>query len=240
MVCLFRIERGQMRMRLACSIRVPHQFDAVHSSNPKDHSHWGWNATLGGKYRIVSVISCSSVAEALYCPTASPSVSRLVAANEQIDNSIRQNSIDIIEREFHDLSTKSVSSNLTRSKDKKQVSIAKTKALRNRCGAWIECPISYGQAEVSLGYQSRLAQYFRKRLRRRCCDPLLRPLLSILAEFSTSMFSERYNGFYALFPIYRSGNIKTQIMRKAGRSQDSGLKPKAIFPRERRSFRFLR
>ena len=36
MVCLLRIERGQMRMRLACSIRVPHHFDAVHSvAEPK-------------------------------------------------------------------------------------------------------------------------------------------------------------------------------------------------------------
>jgi hypothetical protein len=42
MVCLLRLERGPMRMRLACSIRVPQYFDAVHSaaepkSNPKDH-----------------------------------------------------------------------------------------------------------------------------------------------------------------------------------------------------------
>jgi hypothetical protein len=63
-------------MRLACSIRVPHYFDAVHSaaepkSNPKDHSHWGRVATLGGKHRIVSAISCSSVAEALDCLIAS-------------------------------------------------------------------------------------------------------------------------------------------------------------------------
>ena len=35
MVCLLRIERGQMRMRLACSIRVPHHFDAVHSAAAK-------------------------------------------------------------------------------------------------------------------------------------------------------------------------------------------------------------
>ena len=44
-------------MRLACSIRVPHYFDAViqrqsQSLTPKDHSHWGRVTTLGGKHRI--------------------------------------------------------------------------------------------------------------------------------------------------------------------------------------------
>jgi hypothetical protein len=50
-------------------------------------------------------------------------------ASQQIDYSICQKSIDIIEREFHDCSTKGLCTNITSSKDKNEVSLAKTKGL---------------------------------------------------------------------------------------------------------------
>jgi hypothetical protein len=50
-------------------------------------------------------------------------------ASQQIDHSICQKSIDIIEREFHDGSTKDLCTNTTSSKDKNEVSLSKTKGL---------------------------------------------------------------------------------------------------------------
>ena len=62
MVCLLRLERGQMRMPLACSVRVPHHFDAVHSATklkanpPRIIATGGRVATLGGKHRIGNLL----------------------------------------------------------------------------------------------------------------------------------------------------------------------------------------
>jgi hypothetical protein len=100
---------------------------------------WPYPAVLG---------SGSKEAEEVQCLISASHISRLLLANQEIDNSLRQKSIDIIERQFHDLSAKCVSTNITRGKDKNQVGISKAKGLRDRHTAWIEFPIFSGQVEV--------------------------------------------------------------------------------------------
>ena len=128
------------------------------------------------------------------------SVSRLVAANEQINSSICQNSIDTLKGSSTSFLPKSVSTNITRSKDKNQVSIAKAKGLRGRCTAWIEFPNLVRSNKSQIG----LLKHFRnisKKTSLPLLDHLLCPLLIIQNNSQHQYLGCECNGVVAFPPF---------------------------------------